>query len=233
MARRRGASPWRVAVARRRGRRQPGTAGQGRAVGLVLTVWSVNRLGKLHIPRLRWTGPSWSRRCGRSGRAGCCHGRRTWSRPCSAGSSGTSSAAAGCAWRAATSCRNRATSGPRPPGRAACCWSAARMARCGRSRIPAGTEGMSCCRAANPPEKRRSSARTTRGRTHFLVTSTGPLVSGSSQDSTSVSGGWRSCPPPSGTGWCSWTSRAARRGLWPRRWPSWTSWSRRTSRNAW
>ena len=65
---------------------------------------------------LRLAGPGWRRRCGRSGRAGCCRGRRTWTRRCSSGSSGTSSAAAGCAWRAAISCRSPATSGPRRPG---------------------------------------------------------------------------------------------------------------------
>src|SRR6185437_1035600 len=90
----------------------PGQALPGR---LVLTVWSVKIFGSglvLLSPRRlslrhRSTAVSWSWRCVRSGRAGCCRGRRTWTPLCSAGSSGTFSAAAGCAWRAASSCRDR------------------------------------------------------------------------------------------------------------------------------
>jgi hypothetical protein len=93
---------------------RPGTGRLDRAdeAGLALTVWSVNT-GNGSLPRPRSSAPNWSRRCGRSGRAGCCRGPPTWTRRCSSGSSGTSSAAAGCAWRAASSCPSRATSGPR------------------------------------------------------------------------------------------------------------------------
>ena len=76
----------------------PGIAQLDRAdeAGLVLTVWSVKtRNGS--VPRPRSSAANWSRRCGRSGRAGCSQARRTWTQPCSSGSGGISLATDGSA----------------------------------------------------------------------------------------------------------------------------------------
>jgi cyclic nucleotide-binding protein/MFS transporter len=129
----------------------PGIAQLDRAdeAELALTVWSVNtRNGSLLRPQSN--APDWSRRYGRSGKAGCSQARRTWTQPCSSGSGGASLATDGCAWRTASSYWSRVTSGPRPSGRGACCWSGATTARCARSRTPAATAGTSCCPVARP-----------------------------------------------------------------------------------
>ena len=134
---------------------RPGTGQLDRAdeAELALTVWSVNT-GNGSLPRPRSSAPNWSRRCGRSGKAGCSQARRTSTHPCSSGSGGASLATDGCVWRTASSYRSRVTSGPRPSGRGACCWSGETTARCGRSRTPAATAGTSCCPAARPHDTR-------------------------------------------------------------------------------